>query len=33
MNDKVAVAKGGTGIHSLHKPGSVDRKEADKWLT
>jgi len=32
MNDKVAEAKGGTGIYSLHKPGAVDRKEDGKWL-
>jgi len=33
MNDEAAEAKGGTGIYSLHKLGSVDRKEAGKWLT
>jgi hypothetical protein len=32
MNDKVAEAKGGTDIYSLHKPGAVDRREAGKLL-
>lgn len=27
MNDKVAEAKGGTGIYSLHKPGALIGKK------